>query len=276
MTGYIEKCIEDVTVVKTVTTRANQKLLLTAETRALLRARDAAFRSGDGRLLRLARAQLSKAIRKAKCMYAQKIHNHFCDAKDPRPMWQGIQALTDYKVTTQVNNNDAHLPDKLNNFYARFEAMNNMQAHKSIPTPEEQALRLDPADMRRTLSRVDPRKAAGPDNIPGRVLRDCADQLTGVLTDIYNISLSQAVVPVSFKKTIIIPVSKKSAVTCLNDYRPVALTPIFMKCFERLVKRHIHSLLPTSLDPLQFAYRSNRTTDEAISYTLHSALQSGH
>ncbi len=40
-------------------------------------------------------------------------------------------------------------------------------------------------------------KAAGPDNIPGRVLKDCAAQLTDVLTDIFNTSLSQAVVPTS-------------------------------------------------------------------------------
>ncbi|KAI4903543.1 hypothetical protein NFI96_030846 [Prochilodus magdalenae] len=58
--------------------------------------------------------------------------------------------------------------------------------------------------------------------------------------------------------------------TCLNDYRPVA--PIIMKCFERLVLRHIKTLLPPSLDPLQFAYRPNRSTDDAISTTLHLAL----
>ncbi len=40
---------------------------------------------------------------------------------------------------------------------------------------------------------------AGPDNIPGRVLRDCAVELTDVFTDIFNISLSQAVVPTCFK-----------------------------------------------------------------------------
>ena len=51
-----------------------------------------------------------------------------------------------------------------------------------------------------------------------------------------------------------------------------ALTPIMMKCFHRLVMRHIKSTLPTSLDPLQFAYHSNRSTDYAISYTLHSYL----
>lgn len=44
----------------------------------------------------------------------------------------------------------------------------------------------------RTLARVNPRKAAGPDNIPGHVLRDCTGELAHVLNDIFNISLSHA------------------------------------------------------------------------------------
>ncbi|KAL0154386.1 hypothetical protein M9458_050352 [Cirrhinus mrigala] len=67
-------------------------------------------------------------------------------------------------------------------------------------------------------------------------------------------------------------VPKKSPVFCLNDYRPIALTPIMMKCFERLVMRNIKTSLPNTLDPLQFAYRPNRSTDDAISSTLHPAL----
>ncbi|XP_052385670.1 uncharacterized protein LOC127933105 isoform X1 [Oncorhynchus keta] len=43
-----------------------------------------------------------------------------------------------------------------------------------------------------------------------------------------------------------------------------------MKCFERLVKDLITSTLPDTLDPLQFSYRPNRTTDDSI--TLHTAL----
>lgn len=45
---------------------------------------------------------------------------------------------------------------------------------------------------------------------------------------------------------------------------PVALTSVIMKCFERLVKDHITSILPDTLDPLKFAYRPNRSTDDAI------------
>ena len=39
-------------------------------------------------------------------------------------------------------------------------------------------------------------------------------------------------------------------VTELNDYRPVALTSVIMKCLKRLVKNHITSSLPITLDPL--------------------------
>src|SRR4029434_6228144 len=73
----------------------------------------------------------------------------------------------------------------------------------------------------------------------GRVLRDCAEELKDIFTDIFNTSLSQAAVPSHFKTSIIIPVPKKPAPSCFNDYRPVALTPIIMKCFERLVMSHI-------------------------------------
>ncbi len=76
----------------------------------------------------------------------------------------------------------------------------------------------------------------------------------------------------SFKKSVIIPVPKNSKPSCLNDYRPVALTSTVMKVFERLLKKHICSSIPATLDPLQFAYRPNRSTDDAISQVLHSSL----
>ena len=45
-----------------------------------------------------------------------------------------------------------------------------------------------------------------------------------------------------------------------------------MKCFERLVMAHINSILPDTLDPLQFAYRPNRSTNDTISIALHTAF----
>ena len=84
-----------------------------------------------------------------------------------------------------------------------------------------------------------------------------------VFMDIFNLSLSQSAVPTCFKK---------SKVTEQNDYHPIALTSVIMKCFERLVKDHITSTLPDTLDPLQLAYRPNRSTDNATAIAMPTAL----
>jgi hypothetical protein len=45
-----------------------------------------------------------------------------------------------------------------------------------------------------------------------------------------------------------------------------------MKYFERLALAHINTIMPETLDPLQFTYHPNRSADDAISITLHTAL----
>ena len=47
---------------------------------------------------------------------------------------------------------------------------------------------------------------------------------------------------------------------------------VAMKCFERLVMAHINSIIMDTLDLLQFAYHPNRSTDDAISIALHTAV----
>ncbi len=205
---------------------------------------------------------LWRAIRAAKRRYRERIESHF-QLNDSRRMWQGLKT-----ICSSGNNSSAEvradplLAEELNTFYGRFECNVNGGAILPISTSESSrqssdgfAITFSEDDVRRELKRVNVRKAAGPDGITGRVLRSCADQLAGLFTSIFNESLATSVVPTSFKKSVIIPVPKNSKPSCLNDYRPVALTSTVMKVFERLLKKHICSSIPATLDPLQFAYR---------------------
>ena len=69
--------------------------------------------------------------------------------------------------------------------------------------------------------------------------------LSSVLTDIFNLSLTELGISTCFKQTTIVPVPKEAKVTCLNDYSPVALTLVAKKCFERLVMAHVNRILRT-------------------------------
>ncbi len=59
----------------------------------------------------------------------------------------------------------------------------------------------------------------------------------------------------------------------LNDYRPVALTSVDIKTFERLEKAYLKASMGPLLDSLQFAYRENRSVDDAVNMGLHFILQ---
>ena len=107
------------------------------------------------------------------------------------------------------------------------------------PAIKDCGLAFSTADMSKIFKRVNPQNAAGPDGIHSRVLNACADQLTGVCTDIFNLSLSQSSVPTCFKMSTIVPLPKKTKVTELNDYRSVTLASVIKKCFERLSKLYL-------------------------------------
>ncbi|KAL0201505.1 hypothetical protein M9458_004692, partial [Cirrhinus mrigala] len=230
---YINTTIDSVTTQKQITIYPNQKPWMNKEVRLLLKARNTAFRSGDAQAYSTSRANLKRGIKKAKHCYKLKLREHFSNS-DPRRMWQGIQALSDYKPSQSTpTDTNVFFLNELNDFYARFERDNKETATKIASSTDHSPITLTSSDVYTALSRINARKAAGPDGIPGRVLRACAEQLAGVFTDIFNMSLAQAAVPACFKSTSIVPVPKHSSPTCLNDYRPVALTPIIMKCFER-------------------------------------------
>jgi hypothetical protein len=60
--------------------------------------------------------------------------------------------------------------------------------------------------------------------------------LTQPATKDCGLSFSVSAVPTCFKMSTIVPVPKKAKITELNDYCPVALTSVIMKCFERRVR----------------------------------------
>lgn len=268
VTGYIEFCIDCCVPNKLIKRHAGQSPWFNDDVKLKIKQRAEAFKSGDAAAYKQSRYALERSIRAAKRGYGTKIEGHFMDG-DPRHMWNGLNSITPWKPKSgSITNVDPSLPNELNDFFCRFETEVTEPVAFIEDDDMHSGFTIVQADVQRVLSRTKVRKAPGPDKIPPRVLKLCSQQLAPVLTDLFNMSLRQSTVPHSFKKSVIIPVPKKTPVTCLNDYRPVALTSVLMKTFERLVLDFIKNRISTSIDPLQFAYRQNRSVEDAISYAL--------
>ncbi len=280
--SFVYMLTDQATETVTIRTFSNQKPWVDRTIRAAVNQRTAAYNAGllSGNMSEYKAScyALRRAVRAAKLRYRERIESHF-QLNDSRRMWQGLKT-----ICSSGNNPSAEvradplLAEELNTFYGRFDRNSGATLPISAPgssrqsSDDDHVITVSEDEVRRELRRVNIRKAAGPDGITGRILRSCVDQLAGLFTSIFNESLATSVIPTSFKKSVIIPVPKNSKPSCLNDYRPVALTSTVMKVFERLLKKHICSSIPATLDPLQFAYRPNRSTDDAISQVLHSSL----
>ncbi|KAK0132299.1 RNA-directed DNA polymerase from mobile element jockey [Merluccius polli] len=239
----------------------NDKPCFTAKLPRLRLDKEEAFRSGDKDRLKEAKYKFSKA---------------------------GLRQITNYKPKASHSINDQRLANDLNEFYCHFERQKDspatiphdssrqlqLQCITSTPPPTSvTTLTIHERDVNKFFRRQNPWKAAGPDSVSPSTLKHCADQLSPVFTDIFNTSLETCHVPACFKTSTIIPVPKKPRTTGLNDFRPVALTPLVMKSFERLVLSHLKDITDPFLDPLQFAYRANRSVDDAVNLALHYILQ---
>ncbi len=241
--SFVNTLTEQATETVTIRTFSNQKPWVDRTIRDAVNHRTAAYNAGilSGNMseYKISCYTLRRAVRAAKRRYRERIESHF-QLNDSRRMWQGLKT-----ICSSGNNSSAEvradplLTEELNTFYGRFECNGGgatlpISASGSGRQSSDHVFTLSEDEVRRELRRVNVRKAAGPDGITGHVLRSCADQLAGLFTSIFNESLATSVVPTSFKKSVIIPVPKNSKPSCLNAYRPVALTSTVMKVFERL------------------------------------------
>ena len=118
-------------------------------------------------------------------------------------------------------------------------------------------------DVLHELLHIDSRKGCGPDLIPSRVLVAGADFLCSPLCKIFNRSIETATFPKLFKCAFIQPIPKKSRPT-VKDFRPISMTPVLGKIFERIVLRSVKQDLISLYGLNQHAYRPFGSTTSAL------------
>jgi len=86
--------------------------------------------------------------------------------------------------------------------------------------------------------------ATWPDGIPAPLLKKAAAEIAPAVTLLFQASLDQGKVPLSWKEALIVPVFKKGNRSSAANYRPISLTSILCKLCEHIV----HSTISNHLD----------------------------
>ncbi|KAL8609731.1 hypothetical protein ACOMHN_042770 [Nucella lapillus] len=139
------------------------------------------------------------------------------------------------------------------------------------PYPDMPPIRVSEAGVKKLLLNLQPCKATGPDNISAFVLKTTAQELSPLLTKLFQLSLDTEQVPSDWKQANIVPIFKKGDRNLPANYRPVSLTSITCKVLEHIVHSTImdffdrHQVLTDS----QHGFRQRRSCETQLIITNH-------
>lgn len=272
ITSYVQFCEENVVATKHVRIYSNNKPWITKDLKQCLNEKKVAFMKGDGQKIRELEKEFRRKARAAKLEYKNKMEKRLVGG-NARDAWRGLNVMMGRgEQQKRVHCDDSTtFANDLNTFYARFDVHDFKKECDDLCDPLmaiPDHVTVSESDVTTCFSRINPRKAAGPDGLGGRVLRQCAGQLGYVFTRLFQLFLDLHFVPRIWRTSTIIPVPKNTNARALNDFRPVALTSILCKCMERVVCNRLASSVADRMDPLQFAYRVGRGVEDATAILL--------
>jgi hypothetical protein len=113
----------------------------------------------------------------------------------------------------------------------------NLREFKESLTKHDISLNVTTQIAIETLGTLNATKAAGPDELNNRVLKEARFHLAEVIPSLFNTSLRESFVPSQSKQSKIIPIPKVQNPTQPNEYRPVCLTSCLGKVMEKIIAK---------------------------------------
>ena len=119
-------------------------------------------------------------------------------------------------------------------------------------------------EMFRKIISLDPSKACMKDDIPTKVLLGTGDIVSSSLTKIFNDAKNAGKYPSSFKTADVTPLPKGREKYDKKKYRPVSLTSILSKVFEKHIYEQVQDYAGQFLSPYLFGYRKGHSTEHCL------------
>ena len=120
------------------------------------------------------------------------------------------------------------------------------------------------------LLKLNPQKANGPDQVPTRVLREAAEEISPYLSIIFQQSLQSSQLPTDWLTANISPIYKKGSRSVAANYRPVSLTSVSCKLLEHIIFHHImaHLQQHSILSKNQHGFRTGHSCETQLVTTI--------
>ena len=153
-------------------------------------------------------------------------------------------------------------------FYDQFSGASNYGTQIDWSNDNAFDIYFSPTRIRMLLTNINSNKACGPDEIHGKILKFCASSLSHPLSLLFTISYNTGCIPKDWKTANVVPVHKKGSKDNIENYRPISLTSLVMKTFERILKDEILIKTGHLLDHRQHGFLNLKScTTNMVTFT---------
>ena len=168
------------------------------------------------------------------------------------------------------------IPDVMNDYFCNIGLnlqqrlpTSNINFKRYLPEKVVNSFYLSPVnqdDVCLEITKMNPRKATGPDDISSKLVQLCPNIFASNLTKIYNNAIANAEYPIAMKIAKVIALFKKGEKHVTGNYRPISLLTCFNKIFEKLICKKLLKFLDINniLYTFQFGFRNLHSTTLAL------------
>ena len=250
---------------------------------------------------KLKRNEIVNSIRESKRSYYRNFFQE--NISKPKNIWKGVNELVSLKpskskranFTLDINKKSkSELLKIVKEFNKYFTNIADDIKSKIPPTRKNFRQYLDrsnpntffftPVDSEeiiKVIKSLDQRKTTGPNSISNKVLQPLIKEISSILADIFNLSLSTGKFISKLKIAKVIPIYKgKGSEQDATNYRPITLLSNIDKVFEKLVHARFTKFINENniIYSHQFGFRKQHSTLDnliCLTETIRKSLDEG-
>ena len=225
----------------------------------------------------------NKVSETSKKLYSDFVNNLIGNLKfSTKPFYRFIKSKrTDFSPLPPLQSNngmgyassDSDKADCLNKYFASVFTTENVTNIPAVTTtyPSMCDIEVSVTGVQKLLAGLDTNKSMGPDGLSPIILKECASEISPMLTFIFNQSLKSGILPDDWLKANIFALHKKGSKSLPENYRPISLTCICCKVLEHIVYSSISKHLSCNniLNPSQHGFRPGFSCETQLTLTIN-------
>jgi hypothetical protein len=240
----------------------NRKLWMNKETRLAIKDKNKAWNKykkhktqDNWESFTKCRNLTNRKVNNQKSQFEKKIADEI--KTNPKQFWNYVNSKkignrdfpTMYDAEGRSYTEDTSKAELFNNYFASVFTLEDIDTTPSIHSAVQESIssvEITPKIVLKYLNKINISKAAGPDDLHPKILYELRENIKVPLSIIFNLSLSEGRLPISWKQAIVKPIFKKGKKDIPSNYRPVSLTAICCKILERIIRDKLVEHLETN------------------------------